>query len=187
MRAGELQQVGPPQELYNEPVNLFVAGFIGSPSMNFTTATVSGDSIKLPFAEVPLSEDLKKALGDDRGERKVIAGLRPGHFEDASLIDEEGGVRFEVEVDLVESMGSELFVYFTADHDDDAVEQAASQAGLEELSGGDTSQMVARLDPSSKVSRGEKIELWLDTGKLLLFDPESGERITAGDSAPTDF
>ena len=187
MRAGELQQVGPPQELYNEPVNLFVAGFIGSPSMNFTTATVSGDSIKLPFAEVPLSEDLKKALGDDRGERKVIAGLRPGHFEDASLIDEEGGVRFEVEVDLVESMGSELFVYFTADHDDDAVEQAASQAGLEKLSGGDTSQMVARLDPSSKVSRGEKIELWLDTGKLLLFDPESGERITAGDSAPTDF
>ncbi len=187
MRAGELQQVGPPQELYNEPVNLFVAGFIGSPSMNFTTATVSGDSINLPFAEVPLSEDLKKTLGDDRGERKVIAGLRPGHFEDASLIDEEGGVRFEVEVDLVESMGSELFVYFTADHDDDAVEQAASQAGLEELSGGDTSQMVARLDPSSKVSRGEKIELWLDTGKLLLFDPESGERITAGDSAPTDF
>ena len=183
MRAGKLQQVGPPQELYNEPVNLFVAGFIGSPSMNFTTATVSGDSIKLPFAEVPLSEDLKKALGDDRGERKVIAGLRPGHFEDASLIDEEGGVRFEVEVDLVESMGSELFVYFTADHDDDTVEQAASQAGLEELSGGDTSQMVARLDPSSKVSRGAKIELWLDTGKLLLFDPDSGERITAGENA----
>ena len=75
----------------------------------------------------------------------------------------------------------------TADHDDDAVEQAASQAGLEKLSGGDTSQMVARLDPSSKVSRGDEIELWLDTGKLLLFDPESGERITAGDSAPTDF
>ncbi|MGK2932990.1 MAG: ABC transporter ATP-binding protein, partial [Solirubrobacterales bacterium] len=99
MRAGELQQVGSPAELYNEPVNLFVAGFIGSPSMNFTAATVSGDSVKLPFVDVPLNDELKKALGGESNERKVIAGLRPGDFEDASLIDEaDGGVHFETEI-----------------------------------------------------------------------------------------
>jgi len=181
MRAGELQQVGTPQELYNEPLNLFVAGFIGSPSMNFTAATIEGDTVKLPFVDAPLSEDLKKALGDDRNGRKVIAGLRPGDFEDAELIDEEdGGVDFETEIDLIESMGSELFAYFTADHDEATVEKAASSAGLAELSGGDTSQMVARLDATSKVKRGDKAKLWLDPDRIILFEPESGERIHAG-------
>ena len=180
MRAGELQQVGTPAELYNEPDNLFVAGFIGSPSMNFTAATVSGDTVKLPFAEVPLSEGMKKALGDDRNDRKVIAGLRPGDFEDASLLDhDEGGVRFKTKIDLIESMGSELFAYFTADHDESTVEEAAAKSGLAELSGGDTSQMVARLDATSEIKRGDNAELWLDPEKLVLFDPDSGERIHA--------
>ena len=180
MRAGELQQVGTPAELYNEPLNLFVAGFIGSPSMNFTAATVSGDSVKLPFAEVPLSEGMKKALGDDRQDRKVIAGLRPGNFEDASLLDhDEGGVRFKTEIDLIESMGSELFAYFTADQDEATVAEAASKSGLTELSGGDTSQMVARLDATSEIKRGDEAELWIDSEKLVLFDPETGERLHA--------
>jgi len=180
MRAGELQQVGTPAELYNEPLNLFVAGFIGSPSMNFTVATVSGDSVKLPFAEVPLSEGMKKALGDDRQDRKVIAGLRPGNFEDASLLDhDEGGVRFKTEIDLIESMGSELFAYFTADQDEATVAEAASKSGLTELSGGDTSQMVARLDATSEIKRGDEAELWIDSEKLVLFDPETGERLHA--------
>jgi multiple sugar transport system ATP-binding protein len=180
MRAGELQQVGTPQELYNEPVNLFVAGFIGSPAMNFTAATVEGDTVKLPFVDVPLNDELKRALGEDRSGRKVIAGLRPGDFEDAALIDEsDGGVHFETEIDLVESMGSELFAYFTADHDKDTVEKAASSAGLAELSGGDTSQMVARLDASSEIERGDRAKLWLDPDRVVLFDPESGERIHA--------
>ncbi len=180
MRAGELQQVGTPQELYNEPVNLFVAGFIGSPAMNFTAATVEGDTVKLPFVEAPLSDDLKKALGDDRSGRKVIAGLRPGDFEDADLIDpDEGGVTFETEIDLIESMGSELFAYFTADHDEETVEKAASSSGLAELAGGDTSQMVARLDAASKIERGSKAKLWLDPDRIILFEPDSGERIHA--------
>ncbi|MBK5232030.1 MAG: sn-glycerol-3-phosphate ABC transporter ATP-binding protein UgpC [Thermoleophilia bacterium] len=182
MRAGELQQVGTPAELYNEPLNLFVAGFIGSPAMNFTAATVSGDSVKLPFVDVPLSDELKKALGEDRNDRKVIAGLRPGNFEDANLIEEaEGGVHFETEIDLIESMGSELFAYFTADHDKETVEKAAAGSGLEELSGGDTSQMVARLDAASEIKRGDTAKLWLDPAKLVLFDPESGKRIAVSD------
>ncbi|HTU16036.1 MAG TPA: sn-glycerol-3-phosphate ABC transporter ATP-binding protein UgpC [Solirubrobacterales bacterium] len=178
MRAGELQQVGTPQELYNEPVNLFVAGFIGSPSMNFTAATVEGDTVKLPFVDAPLSENLKQALGENRGDRKVIAGLRPGDFEDAELIGaDEDGVRFDTEIDLVESMGSELFAYFTAEHDEATVEKAASSAGLAELAGGDTSQMVARLDAASKIKRGDRAKLWLDPARIILFEPESGERI----------
>ena len=77
-------------------------------------------------------------------------------------------------------MGSELFAYFTADHDEATVEKAASSAGLAELSGGDTSQMVARLDATSKVKRGDKAKLWLDPDRIILFEPESGERIHAG-------
>jgi len=185
MRAGELQQVGTPAELYNEPDNLFVAGFIGSPSMNFTAATISGDTVKLPFVDLPLSDEMKKALGDDRNDRKVIAGLRPGDFEDAELIDEdEGGVHFETEIDLIESMGSELFAYFTADHDEATVEKAASESGLDELSGGDASQMVARLDPSSKIERGHTAKLWLDPHKVMLFDPDSGKRIAVESEGP---
>ncbi|MGA7397036.1 MAG: sn-glycerol-3-phosphate ABC transporter ATP-binding protein UgpC [Solirubrobacterales bacterium] len=179
MRAGELQQVGTPAELYNEPDNLFVAGFIGSPSMNFTAATVSGDSVELPFVEIPLNDEMKAALGDNRNERKVIAGLRPGDFEDAELIDETDGVRFETEIDLVESMGSELFAYFTAGDDSATVEKAASDSGLAELSGGDTSQMVARLDATSKIERGNTANLWLDPEKVMLFDPDSGKRIVS--------
>ncbi|MGB0119928.1 MAG: sn-glycerol-3-phosphate ABC transporter ATP-binding protein UgpC [Solirubrobacterales bacterium] len=179
MRAGELQQVGTPAELYNEPDNLFVAGFIGSPSMNFTAATVSGDSVELPFVEIPLNDEMKAALGDDRSDRKVIAGLRPGDFEDAELIDETDGVRFETEIDLVESMGSELFAYFTAGDDSATVEKAASDSGLAELSGGDTSQMVARLDAASKIERGNTAKLWLDPEKVMLFDPDSGKRIVS--------
>ena len=76
-------------------------------------------------------------------------------------------------------MGSELFAYFTADQDKATVEEAAAKSGLAELSGGDTSQMVARLDAESEIKRGDEAELWLDAEKLVLFEPESGERIHA--------
>src|SRR5687767_12349587 len=81
MRGGIIQQVAPPKELYNNPKNLFVAGFIGSPSMNFMPATAEGGKLKLPMAEVDLPEG-----ADAKGD--VIAGIRPEHFEDAQLVDE---------------------------------------------------------------------------------------------------
>jgi len=181
MRSGILQQVDTPGELYNDPVNLFVAGFIGSPSMNFVHGKVSGNEIELPFATLPLTEDLRSAVGESDG-REVIAGIRPEHFEDAELVGEHlgAGVTFEAKIDLVESMGSELYAYFDAGSDQvDKVEQAASEAGLDELAGGDTNQIVARLAPESNAHRGETLKLWVDQDRLLLFDPETGERLRA--------
>ena len=85
MRSGVLQQVGSPMELYNAPVNLFVAGFIGSPAMNFMPATVEGDTVKLPFGDVRLPQEMHDRLSQSKG-RQLIAGIRPEHFEDAALV-----------------------------------------------------------------------------------------------------
>jgi multiple sugar transport system ATP-binding protein len=185
MRAGELQQVGPPQELYNEPKNLFVAGFIGSPAMNFVVAEPEGDRLKLPFVDVPLTDDMREAVEQHDG--KVIAGVRPGHFEDAELVeDPDEGVSFKTKINLIEALGSELFAHFRSDQDPDEVDRAAADAGLDELAGGGSDQIVARLDPSSKIKRGDEAELWLDPSKILLFDPESGERLNTGNADAAD-
>ena len=180
MRSGLLQQVDTPAVLYNDPVNLFVAGFIGSPSMNFIHGQIRNETVELPFVTLPLTDDLIKAAGGEQ--REVICGIRPEHFEDAGLVGDQldDGVSFKAKIDLVESMGSELYAYFdTGSEDAEKVEQAASDAGLEELAGGDTNQVVTRLSPESKAKRGESIELWVDPERLLLFDPETGERLSA--------
>ena len=183
MRAGVLQQVGTPAELYDTPKNLFVAGFIGSPAMNFMPAEISGGRLQLPIGEIDAGE-----LAGDRGDGKVVAGLRPENFEDVAVIGDlkqERGVTFEAEIDLVESLGSDLFAYFhiesegvQSDQLADLVGDRLDETGAASIREGEE-QIVARLDPTSKVSRGERAELWADTAKLHLFDPESGERLTA--------
>ncbi|MFL5872266.1 MAG: ABC transporter ATP-binding protein [Solirubrobacterales bacterium] len=183
MRAGVLQQVGTPAELYDNPKNLFVAGFIGSPSMNFMPAEISGGKLKLPIGEVDLGD-----LGVEQRDGQVIAGLRPENFEDTEVIGdlrEERGVTFEAEIDLVESLGSDLFAYFhiesegvQSDQLADIVEESLEETGAGEIREGHE-QIVARLDPTSKVKRREKAELWADTAKLHLFDPESGDSLRA--------
>jgi multiple sugar transport system ATP-binding protein len=183
MRAGELQQVGPPSELYEQPANLFVAGFIGSPAMNFMPATLDGDTVKLPFDDVRLPEELRGRVGDERG-RDVIAGIRPESFEDASLVGDlrDQGHVLKVKIDLIESMGSELYVYFeieTEGVDSKELEELAADSGAAEVPGAGTGQVVARLAPESKVERGQETELWLDTTKMHLFDPQSGKRLGA--------
>jgi multiple sugar transport system ATP-binding protein len=187
MRKGELQQVGSPQELYDEPVNLFVAGFIGSPAMNFMPVEVSGGKAKLPVAEVDLPDAQRQALESASG-KTLIAGIRPEHFEDASLVSDQEGPRFEVEVELLESMGSELYAYFSVDAEPAAarseqLEELAADAGTEDS---DSSQIVARLDAGSDAKRGEKIELWLDADRIHFFDAESGERLASGREGEKD-
>jgi multiple sugar transport system ATP-binding protein len=181
MRAGVLQQVGTPADLYDNPRNLFVAGFIGSPAMNFMPGELTDGKVKLPIGEVELTDEARS-----HGNRRVIAGLRPESFEDVSLVGdlrEERGVVLEAEVDLVESLGSDLFAYFHVESEGIESEQLADLAaesldetGAANLREGEE-QIVARLDPASKIKRRESAELWADTSKLHLFDPESGESL----------
>jgi multiple sugar transport system ATP-binding protein len=190
MRAGELQQVGSPTELYNDPKNLFVAGFIGSPAMNFMPAELSGGRVKLPIGEVDVGEATR-----GRAEGKVVAGLRPENFEDASIVGddlmEERGIVFEVEADLIESLGSDLYVYFHMESERVESDQLADLVGssLDEIGGAHLregqEQVVARLDASSEIRRGERAKLWADTARLRLFDPDSGASlIRAGPVEP---
>ncbi len=184
MRAGALQQVGTPAELYDNPVNLFVAGFIGSPAMNFMPGEISGGRLQLPIGEV----DLDKLDVEGRREGQVIVGLRPENFEDVEVIGdlkEERGITFEAEIDLVESLGSDLYAYFhiesegvQSDQLADIVEESLDETGAGEIREGHE-QVVARLDPTSKVKRREHAQLWADTARLHLFDPQSGESLRA--------
>jgi multiple sugar transport system ATP-binding protein len=183
MRSGVLQQVDTPAELYERPKNLFVAGFIGSPAMNFMPAKPEGETVKLPFGDVRISDELRSRLGDAGG-RDVIAGARPEAFEDASLVGDarDRGYVFKAKIDLVESMGSELYVYFEFESDaiqSKELDELAADSGAAEVPGAGVNQVVARLDAASKVERGAEAELWLDTSTLLFFDPQSGARLGA--------
>jgi multiple sugar transport system ATP-binding protein len=186
MRGGVLQQVDSPKELYENPRNLFVAGFIGSPAMNFMPAQIESGSVRLPFGDVPLTDELRRRLESRKTDsRDVIAGVRPEHFEDAGVAGEQpGGVRFRTRIDVLESMGSELYAYFDVKaegHVDSAeLAELAEDAGLSELpGGGDSSQVVARLSPEAAARQGQETELFLDTSKMQLFDPQTGENLTA--------
>ena len=190
MRAGVLQQVDTPRELYENPRNLFVAGFIGSPAMNFMPARLEGHRVRLPFGEVELPDEIRRRLegsaagGDGGGgARDVIAGVRPEHFEAADVAGPDApGVRFRTKVDVLESMGSELYVYFHVEGQTSSEQLAelAEDAGMADLPGAeDASQVVARLAPEADARQGGEIELVLDSSRLLLFEPETGHNLTA--------
>ncbi len=184
LRKGKVQQVDSPQELYNHPVNLFVAGFIGSPAMNFLPARIEGEGEKvhLPMGSYRLPDEQRSAVG--QGDRNLIAGVRPEHFEDAALVGDDErvhGVTFSAGIDVIEWMGSELFAYFdlegsgaTSGH----LQEIAGDLETVKMSAGGEQQVVARLDAASLVKRGNTAELWLDTRRVLLFDPDSGETLS---------
>jgi multiple sugar transport system ATP-binding protein len=179
MRSGVLQQVGTPKRLYEQPDNLFVAGFIGSPAMNFLPARLEDGVVKLPFGEAKLPASVRDAPRD------VIAGLRPEHFEDARLSKDAPGLRFQVRLDVVESMGSELYVYFDAHtravHTAE-LDELAQDSGMDDVPGSG-SQVVARLSSGSTAAAGEQAELLLDTAQIKLFDRESGRSLTLNGSS----
>jgi multiple sugar transport system ATP-binding protein len=180
MRAGVLQQVGKPTELYGHPENLFVAGFIGSPAMNFVPGTLSGSKVRTPFGDLPVPDGVSGG-----GDREVIVGVRPEHLEDARVVDSEAkahGATFKARLDLVESLGAEYYAYFHLEGtkvESEHLSEVAADAGLSEVpsaQAGDTS-LVARLNEMSEISEGDEVELWLDTRRLQLFDPDSGETL----------
>jgi multiple sugar transport system ATP-binding protein len=181
MSGGVAQQVGTPDELYNEPANLFVAGFIGSPSMNFFPATRTDVGVQLPFGEVTLSDEARAALDGQRPSVDLIAGVRPEQFDDASVIDAYARIQsltFEVDAELVESLGADKYVHFR-------LEGAGAQAAqLEQLAhdtadaGSGENTYVARVSAKSSAVAGGRVELALDTSKLTLFDPATGRNLS---------
>ena len=181
MRKGVVQQLGTPRELYETPTNLFVAGFIGSPAMNFLRAEVSGSRVKLPMVELDLPYGA--IAGSGGGGRSLIAGIRPENFEDAALVaadDLVHGPTFTAKIDLVEWMGSELYVYFTVGGGAAASElgRHADLSADDVRASGEGTQVVARLERASQARPGEELELWLDARALHLFDPDTGERLS---------
>jgi multiple sugar transport system ATP-binding protein len=183
MRSGVIQQVGPPEELYNTPANLFVAGFIGSPSMNFLPATVAGDILQTPLGELRLPSERRSRLGSGGGERAVIIGIRPEHLEDAELVGDkrDQGAVFKANVDLLESLGSDKYAYFTVKSERASaqhLEELAEDAGGVEMATEDGVQVTARLDAASKAKEDQELEFWLDLRRVHVFDPESGENLT---------
>ena len=188
---GVAQQIGTPEDLYNSPANLFVAGFIGSPSMNFFPATLTDVGVRLHFGEVMLTQEVQDLLARHHKPNNVIVGVRPEHLEDAALLDGYARIRaltFEVAVDMVESLGADKYVHFRTEG---AGAQAAQLAELAAESGASENEFVARVSTESKVTQGQTIQLAFDTSKIAIFDADTGENLTVpvsgstGQPAPT--
>jgi multiple sugar transport system ATP-binding protein len=190
LRDGQLQQVDTPQALFDRPVNLFVAGFIGSPAMNFATAalardgghaaTFAGHTLPLPASLVGDRPGLAGYLG-----REIILGVRPSDFEDAATAD-PAWPRIAVTADVTEELGSEIHVLFTIDAppvrhpslSDIAGTDADADETADVLAGG-KSLWTARVAARSRVRSGQPAQLAIDTTNLQFFDPGSGLTVTS--------
>ena len=185
MRAGELQQVGAPAELYNDPKNLFVAGFIGSPAMNFMPAELSDGRVKLPIGEAEPGER-RAAAASGEGRRRAAPGELRGRLDRRRRRSRERGIVFKAEIDLVESLGSDLYAYFHVESEGVESEQLAELVGasLDETGAASRARARSRSSPGStppaRSRRGEEAELWADTTRLHLFDPDSGASLMSG-------
>ena len=193
IRKGMLQQADTPQFLYEHPINVFVAGFIGSPAMNLVEATlvgsdgaiavdVGGFKLTVPPEVVANRPALRKYQ-----DRKVVLGIRPEDMEDGALVpDSPADRRISSTVELNEALGSDVVVHFklaappaitedvkelAVDVSEEALDRVQQKAEEGE------SNVIARLDPRTRVRQGEKVELVVDTGRLHFFDPEDGSSI----------
>ncbi|XVS67749.1 ABC transporter ATP-binding protein [Actinosynnema sp. CA-299493] len=193
MKRGVLQQVGPPQELYDRPVNLFVAGFIGSPGMNLVTArlhedggrhwlSLNSDTLLLPESVLHSRPALMDYL-----DRDVVLGIRPEDMEDAALAGAQDGQILHSVADLVEAMGSDVLVHFPVDASpvsNDDTRALAEDAGTADLPAPDKGTvLVGRFSPRTRTYEGEPVAIWVDTSRLHFFDPRTGSaiRTTSGE------
>jgi multiple sugar transport system ATP-binding protein len=177
LRKGSIQQVASPRELYEQPVNLFVAGFIGSPPMNFLPATVKGSTLETPFGSIELDEKRAAAVA---GHDLLLVGIRPEYFEDASLVDEAKmhvGTTFTAKVDVTEWLGDQQYAYIPYEAPEairTQLRDLSRELDAEEL----RTQAIVSIDSTSRIREGREAEFWLDTRKVHVFDPESGENLT---------
>lgn len=183
MRKGELQQVAAPQKLYDHPVNVFVAGFIGSPAMNMLEGTVerSDGDVTLVLGDSRFAVD-ERQLGPYVG-RTVVVGLRPENLEDAALANGTPGGRLRGHVELCEALGAEVLVHFTiaarpavTEEMRELAEDVGDDRGVEQQTGNAAKEatIVGRFSPHTKASPGDAIEVWVDLRALHFFDPETG-------------
>jgi multiple sugar transport system ATP-binding protein len=190
MRGGKIQQIGSPQVLYDTPANLFVAGFIGSPAMNFLPARTEEGVFRTALGDLRVTDELRRTLESGNAPREVIIGIRPEHFEDAALVEEQQksrGALFTAQVDVLESMGSDKFAYFSVEGEQamsDDLADLAADAGTADVPGGDSGTLVTRLSSESGARADERAEVWVDTAKIQVFDPASGRNLTTGEAAP---
>jgi multiple sugar transport system ATP-binding protein len=188
MRGGVMQQVGAPQFLYEHPVNLFVAGFIGSPAMNFLPARLNGSALCCVLGELRLSDPVRRALEKAHAPREVIMGVRPEHFEDAALVESETkahGVTFTAQVEMLESMGSDKYAHFSLEGERPRtaqLEELAADANNADIA--DTTQLVTRLSAASAAIQGKKIQVWFDPDQAQIFNPSDGRNLTHSCGTP---
>lgn len=184
LKKGVLQQCASPRELYDQPVNLFVAGFIGTPPMNFLPAEVKGDQLELPFCSAPLPAAVRERAG---GKDLLIVGIRPEHIKDADLGDvPHGGVSFSAPVDQTEWLGNEQYAYVPFGVEGD-VKDKLDELDKELDGEGMRNQMVINLDPRSRVREGDDGNFVFDPALMHVFDPETGDCLTRDDDKAAEI
>jgi multiple sugar transport system ATP-binding protein len=157
MRDGLLQQTGTPQELYDNPKNVFVAGFIGSPAMNFATTSLSDGALQLGKTRIGLTGKPAQIASQRAQGSSLLVGFRPEHLDIASATGTEGQIRFPARVDVVEYLGNEELLH-------------AQMEGIE---------VVAVVPSERQVKAGDNVELTVPAEKLHLFDPETEDCLTS--------
>ena len=184
IRKGVLQQIDTPREIYLYPKNIFVAGFIGSPSMNFVygTPTKTGKNTNIKFGDNIIKvSDAPEALNSFEG-KEIVVGIRPEAFEDSVYANKkEFSEQVSIKVSLLEQLGSDTYVHFYKDIkpvQTEAIEEILADDGEDISVLGDETKFIARINPNSAVEEGQKINLALDPTKIHYFDPDSGLAIT---------
>ena len=178
LKRGQLQQIASPRELYEQPVNLFVAGFIGAPSMNFIPARIEGGTFRTPIGDIEVPERVRARLSG--APELVLLGLRPEHFEDAKFVDEAKvghGTMFDAEFTHTEWLGNQQYGYIHYQQDDTVqhkLNELAQELDADEM----PAQVVVSLDASSRIRGGSNSKIWLDSRRMHVFNPETGENLT---------
>ena len=174
MRQGRFQQVDTPQRLYREPANLFVAAFIGSPSMNLVDATLSSDAVEFGGFRIPLTPAQRPSARAGQ----VVLGIRPEAFQDLAFSDPELP-RLEVGVDVIEDLGADVHVIFRVDSprvDIEDVRAAAEEADVAPVDD-DRASFTARVDSRTAARVGDRVTLTVDPGAFHFFDRATGRSL----------
>jgi multiple sugar transport system ATP-binding protein len=188
LREGVLQQVGHPTHVYDNPANLFVAGFIGSPQMNLAQATIEsrdgGLAAKLGDETLPIPEDVAREQGLEKWrDRPVILGIRPEDLHQARDGEQTGSyAKLQAVIDRVEALGASLLVHFAVDAPPAktaGIAAATGEHGLDEvpLIGHEGAWFAAAFEPRSGARTGAQVEIRIDTQRLHFFDPETEESV----------